>query len=173
MRRIKRPAVLVIASLFLAGGGGGGGGLLPLFAAEEKKEAPLPAAPVVTPRVTSQPAPPAVTDVQRELQEIVRIHQALQAQHVTQIREIQRIMEQARLHQQLLKDLAPARAAGGVPVTPATRNVDELIRLQKIQLIQQQAAENRSRLEEIGKQETEAKVPQPPRQPEEVKKTSA
>ncbi len=169
---IKLQTAWVLLGLFAIGES-----FCPVFAAEEKKEPPLPATTVASPvpnAVPARPAPPAVADVQRELQEIIKIHQALQAQHVTQIREIQRIMEQARLHQQLLKNLAPARAMPTAPAAsqaPGARNIEDMIRLQKIQLLQQQATQNRTRLEELSKEEKEAKAAATPPQ-EEAKKTS-
>lgn len=106
---------------------------------EEKLSSPAPAAP-------SEAGPnPAIADTYRDLQEVIRIHQLLQAQHKDQLQEIQRITEQARIHQKLLKEMQTARERAAVK--PA--RVDEILELQKIRLIQQQARENRAYLEKI------------------------
>jgi hypothetical protein len=129
-----------------------GQGWAPALAVEEQKKDIPAAKPPLASGVPTVPAtPPTVAQIHRDLQEIIRIHQMLQAQHHAQIREIHRITEQARLHQKLLRDLTPAQAlrTGTAPVKGP--NIDEMIRLQKIQLLQQEAVKSRSELEALKK----------------------
>lgn len=125
----------------------------PVFAAKEKtwqsETSPIVAPPAraggsggrYSPVV---PAPvPDVIKIQRDLENILQIHRNLEVQKFKQIREITQITEQARIHQQLLKDLALTRQVG-----PA-RTTEEAIRLQKIQLIQKQAQKNQAVMKKI------------------------
>lgn len=106
-----------------------------------------------TPNIPKIPKTPNVIQVQKELQEIVEIQRSIQASHYQQLREIQRITEQARAHQQLLKNLSASYA----PVKPTTGGVDtdEALRLEKIRLIQEQAVKNRKALEAVEKKMAE------------------
>ena len=114
----------------------------------------VPQLPKLPPRIPTAgyysqvPAKPSVVEIQKELQQIVQIHRSLQAQHQAEIAEIQRITEQAKAHQKLLMKLSTAPPSP----TAQTRDIDEVIRLQKIRLIQEQARKNRAALEEIQKQ---------------------
>lgn len=98
---------------------------------------------------------PAMAEIHQELADIIRVHQSLQLQYRDQVREIheiQRITDQARAHQKLLKDLETVRRAQEANRTMKT--LDELVRIEKIRLIQEQTRQNRVRLGEIQKQES-------------------
>ena len=96
------------------------------------------------------PKVPDVVEIQRELQKILQVQRSLQYQHYNQIREIERITVQARAHQKLLETLETSRAA-----RPETRDLDELLRREKIRLIDEETKKNRAALEEIQKKGTE------------------
>ena len=94
----------------------------------------------------------SLEQIQKDLRRIQEIHQTLQREHYEQIREIQKITEQAKAHQKLLKDLEAQRQA----VKPLnTVNVEEVLRFEKIRLIQEQARQNRAVLEGIQKRARE------------------
>lgn len=132
-------------------------------AAKEKKAVPSKkkAPPVATEPQRAEGSPvavpdypdPAVAEIHQELADIIRVHQSLQVQYRGQVREIQRITDQARAHQKLLKDLETIRHAQ--EATRAAKTLDDLVRLEKIRLIQEQTHQNRTRLKEIQKQEKE------------------
>lgn len=113
----------------------------------------LPARPPSTASYIPASAKPSVIEIQKELEQIVQIHRSLEAQHRAQIMEIQRITEQARAHQKLLKDLSAQKAR--VTASAPAPDIDEAVRLQKIRLIQEKARENRKALEEIQMKEKE------------------
>lgn len=117
------------------------------LAAEEKekqpkkvnqKELPLPRHP-----------DPSIIEVQKQLAEIIEIQKSLRIQRDQQVAEIQTIMDQARAHQKLLEELKQMRER---PVEAKTQ-IDEAIRREKIQLIEQQAIKNQAALEKYKKEE--------------------
>ena len=111
------------------------------------------------PRVPKVPAVPDVNAVRRDLQAIVAINQSLRTQQYAQIAEIQKITEQARAHQKLLQSLGPKMN----PVKPpAAIDIDEILRLEKIRLIQEQARRNREELEKIQEKSENSEKPEKP-----------
>ena len=121
---------------------------------EDKKEAnKIPN----SPSVQKVPAP-AILETQRQLEDIIQIHKTLQLGHQKEIQEIQRIMEQARAHQRLLKELAEDKGLSEGASTSVTRlDIEQAIRAQKIQLIKEQTEKNRTAVEMIEKQVIEEK----------------
>lgn len=114
-----------------------------------KKDKNLVVATAIPPKI------PDVVEIQRELQKILEIHRTLQIQHQDQIREIQRITEQARAHQKLLKTLEASRVAR----TTAPVDLDDFVRLEKIRLIEKEAQKNRASIEEMQKKAEEGEKP--------------
>ena len=111
----------------------------------EKKESPKTVE-KGSPSTTS--ASQSMEQIQKDLRRIQEIHQTLQREHYEQIREIQKITEQAKAHQKLLKDLEVQRQAAK-PLN--TFSVEEILRFEKIRLIQEEARQNRAVLEGIQK----------------------
>lgn len=125
-----RPAIVFVFLVFLFVLAGP-----PLFSADDqRRQAPSPPVRVDIPKPAAQ--------VQRELQDILQIQQTLQLRQATQLREIQKITEQAKIHQRLLNNLTTPPS-----VSPPQRDLEEVLRLQKIALIQKQVQENRAILE--------------------------
>jgi hypothetical protein len=154
--------------------------------AEYTKPSKLP--PKITAKSFQTVRDPSVTEIQKELQTIVKLHRSLQQQHREQIVEIQRITEQAQAHQKLLKNLADMRKTVAPADVPA---MDEALRIEKIRLIQEQARQNRVTLEKIREEaiqqkqeslskaleskaakETSKKTSSPPAEKEDDKKSS-
>lgn len=139
-----------------------------VFAGEDqRRQIPLPPS---IPKVEKSPTaglPPrapkiwdtSVVETQRELQDILRIHRTLQVQQQSQLREIQRITEQARIHQKILKDLAAGKEALGIKSNVKT--VEETIRLQKIALIEKEARKNRAHLKRLQRRTAQEKKSAP------------
>lgn len=138
---------------------------------------PVPKIPKYSvPKVPNYARPGALEDVariQRELQDIIRIHQSLQFEQQRENREIQRIREQTQIHKQLLNNLAAA------PSPPGPTSPEEALRAEKIRLIDEEAQKNRNTIEKIqGKQkeatqEKPVKVSSPPASSKKDKKKSA
>lgn len=95
----------------------------------------------------------SVVETQRQLEDIIRTHQILQMEQQTQLREIQRITEQARIHQKILNELKTAGQAGGGGTT-----VEEAIRVQKVALIQEETRKNRLRLRRLQRKAAREKT---------------
>lgn len=80
-----------------------------------------------------------LTEINRQLQEIIRMNDAIKASQATKIAELQRIQEQAKIHQKILNNLVMSKATAPV-VRPS--DVDEVLRQEKIRLIREQASRN-------------------------------
>lgn len=147
MKRFATISVLLIISVMMAPN-------VLCGAENDKNKIPAPRqSKVPTARNTVPNLPdPAVAEIRRQLEEIIQIHKTLQQVHQGQLREIQRITDQARAHQKLLNQLAPVRASNQVV---KSSNLEEIIRMEKIRQIQVQAQQNRAALEEL-KAEREA-----------------
>ena len=81
----------------------------------------------------------APEDVQKQIQEIIRLNEKMQTQHREQAAELQRIQEQASIHKKILADLEKARSVRAIAVPP---DQTELLRQEKLRLIRQQTQEN-------------------------------
>lgn len=103
-----------------------------------------------TPLVSPSLPDPAIAEIQKDLREILRVHQLIQKQYREEVREIQRITEQAQAHQKLLQELEAARQ---IQKVQAGMSPEEFIRLEKIRLIQEETRRNRTMIEEIQRQE--------------------
>ncbi len=127
------------------------------FSAENKKRKlpSVPEKPIVIKPVTLPIPPhipdPSIAEIQKQLQEILKVHQSLELQRDRELEEIQKIMEQSRIHQQLLKDLAKPAQVKQQPV------LEEALRREKIQIIEKEALKNQSKIEELKKKSSPKK----------------
>ncbi len=92
-------------------------------------------------------APPSVSDVQRELTELIQLNETIRQTQQGQVKSAQQIIEQARIHQRILDDLNAA--------DPAVRNVQptdaqEILRQEKLRLIREQTERNRRIIESLN-----------------------
>jgi hypothetical protein len=173
LRGLPLLTLAALISIFLIAGSQS------LGAKEEKKQQTQPSKPIASspanaprpkatvaassakPAATTAIAPPttsvsSIIDIQRELKDILEVHRTLQARHYDDIREIQRITEQARAHQKLLGELAAVRK---MREAKPGLDMEEILRLQKIRIIQDQAYQNRTSLEQIrAKLEVQEKI---------------
>ena len=113
---------------------------------EEKKESDK----IPTPS-TVQKAPDAnMLETQRQLEDIIRVHKNLQLEHQREIEEVQRIIEQARTHQKLLKELSQEKGLSAGASSPVTKiDLEQAIRSQKIHLIKEQTEKNQAEIREL------------------------
>ena len=117
---------------------------------EKKDPGPIPSPPHV------QIPNGSVAETQKQLDDIIQVHQTLQLEHQKEIVEIQRILGQARAHQRLLKELAEEKGISGGASSSVTRlDIEQAIRSQKIQLIKEQTGKNRAAIEDLEKQAVE------------------
>ena len=120
-------------------------------ALEEKKEESnkLPSAPSV-----HKVPDTAVLETQHQLEGIIQVHKNLQLEHQKEIQEIQRIIEQARTHQRLLKELSQEKGLSAGASSSVTKiDLEQAIRSQKIQLIKEQTEKNRAEIQALEQKE--------------------
>ncbi len=88
-------------------------------------------------------------ETQRQLEDVIQVHKNLQLEHQREIEEIQKIIEQARTHQKLLKDLSQEKGLSAGASSPVTKiDLEQAIRSQKIQLMKEQTEKNRTETRE-------------------------
>lgn len=88
-------------------------------------------------------------DINRQLQNIIKLNENLKMSQSSKAAEIQAIQEQARIHQQLLKNLESTKSSEAV----VSRNdVDEVLRQEKIRLIREQTSRSQEIIKSLGQQ---------------------
>ena len=109
--------------------------------------------PVVTAVMPARPpaADTRIAEIRAQIEGIVKLNESLKARYRDQAAEIQRITEQARIHQRILSDLETARK-----VRTAVRPVDttEILEQEKIKLIKQETQKNQNFLQDLEKGRT-------------------
>lgn len=93
-----------------------------------------------------------IIEIQRELNEIIRLNESLKTRYATQSQEIQRITEQARIHQQILSRLDSVNHEP--PAALAQDTVQAEVGKEKIRLIREEAEKNRNYLNQLETQPT-------------------
>lgn len=117
-------------TLVAAGGGGGGGEEEETVAATEEE---------ALEEAVKQKA--QIQKAQSEIDAIIEMNQTVRSLHKDRIAEIQRIHEQALIHQKLLKDLQAAAKANS--------DIQNLLRREKVRLIQKETEKNRQLMETL------------------------
>lgn len=93
-----------------------------------------------------------LAQTQQQINEILRIQKTLKGMTQKDRVEVQRINESARLHQRILKGIGKSPAGTYKPV-----DAQEILRQEKIRLIQEETLKNRSILENMRKKSSIAK----------------
>lgn len=88
---------------------------------------------------------PEILKIQNQIQEIIKINEDLKNNYADQAAQIQKISEQAKIHEKILKDLEETKKFS----RPATENY---LDLEKVKLIQKETEENRKFLTSIQNQ---------------------
>lgn len=81
----------------------------------------------------------SAAEVNEQIQSIIKMNESLKATHAARISQLHSIQEQAKFHQQILKDLETVKPAAPV-INPS--DVDEVLRQEKIRLIREQTIRN-------------------------------
>jgi hypothetical protein len=123
----------------------------PISASSAPYSPPKPPPAAVT-RVQKSPVPSlpsgavdtSVVNIQNQIKEIIRINESLKANEQRHLAEIQRIMDQARVHQRILEEL---RAAKGTKGKAKPSEAEELLRQEKLRLIQEETEKNKKFIE--------------------------
>lgn len=80
--------------------------------------------------------------IQRQISEMIKVHEQLKLRYQSQAAEIQRIAEQAKIHQRILQDLEKQRRV----TAKETLDAQEILRQEKIRMIIQETQKNQSYL---------------------------
>jgi hypothetical protein len=154
-------------------------------AEEEGEEAPLvpelpqiPKVPTVKTGIPQLPqagaggAEPSVQDpeivrIKNQIQEIIKINESLKSNYAGQAAEIQKISEQARVHQRILKDLETARGHQQAARPGSETYLNE----EKIRLIKKETEKNQKFLDSLQGQEIPKSIKPVPIQEQEARKS--
>ena len=112
------------------------------------------------PKVPKVPAPvtrenvqeiPDVREIQKQIQEIISLNASLKTRYHDQVAEIQRISEQAKIHQRILKDYEKARKNAQAPYR--TTDAKEILAQEKLRLIAAETQKNRQFIQKLEKKD--------------------
>lgn len=97
---------------------------------------------------SAAPAMPqtSVKQIEDQLNEILTVNENLKKLYAEHVAEIQRVTEEARIHKQILQSLEAVKAAKN----PISADTQELLRQEKIRLIQQETDKNRQFLHDLN-----------------------
>lgn len=93
--------------------------------------------PVITPQ--------AVSEAQRQVNEIIALNQSLELRQMNQMAEVRRIIDQAKIHQKILSDLQKVPRLE----KPKVASSEELLRQEKIRLIVSETSRNKETIKKI------------------------
>ena len=94
---------------------------------------------------------PDIAGTQKQIDEILRLHEQIKKVSQSQALEIQRITDQASIHKKILQDLQKTGVAD-VRKKYLAKDAAELLRQEKIRLIQEQTLQNRNWIERVSPQ---------------------
>lgn len=130
--------------------------------------------PAAVPSVSVTPPVPVVvsrdveiTRIKTQIQDIIKINEGLKANYADQAAEIQKISEQARIHQRILKDLETAKVQQKAVQTTPQNFLDN----EKIKLIQKETEKNQKYLETLKTSDVSKKVQPIPMQEQDAGKS--
>lgn len=94
--------------------------------------------------VTNMPPDAQIIDIQRQISEIIRINESLKQRYQSQAGEIQRIVEQSKIHQRILNDLEESNRKKQEDL-----NADSQLKKEKVSLINEQTRKNKETIDLI------------------------
>lgn len=117
----------------------------------QQAKPPVPLATPVIPKPLSIPRmDPQVVKIQKEIQGILKLNEELKDRYRSQVKEIQRINEQAKIHQKILDDISKIPRK---PVVLKPQDTEELLKQEKLRMIEQETVANRKFIEGLKKGE--------------------
>ena len=99
---------------------------------------------------------PEVVRIRQQIQDIIKINDEIKGKYNNQSAEIQRISEQAQIHQRILTDLETAK---NVKRTYTPTDATEIVRQEKLRLIEDQTKRNKRTMEKIKGNTSKTKEP--------------
>lgn len=116
---------------------------------ESEEEEMPPIMPDLPPIPAALSQDPEIIRIRKQIQDIMKINEDLKASYAGQAAEIQRVSEQAKIHQRILQDLEVAKKQ-----QQAARPTSEaFLNQEKIRLIQKETEKNRKFLETLQGQD--------------------
>ena len=106
-------------------------------------------APIVPPAVPA--ATPSIDRIRQQISDIIRINEDLKMRNRSQIAEIQRISDQARVHQRILADLEAAPQEAKTEFRSS--DVGAILKQEKIRMIGDETEKNRQRIDQLKTEE--------------------
>ena len=97
--------------------------------------------------VLPSPGEPNIKKIQKQINDIIKLNENLKVRYQSQASEIQRITDQAKIHRQILENMSNLKGRK-ILVKPMDR--DEVLRQEKVRLIQKTTEENRKYVETLG-----------------------
>ncbi|MBU9888516.1 MAG: hypothetical protein KTQ49_01435 [Candidatus Omnitrophica bacterium] len=123
----------------------------------------VPVPPPATGRRTSPVPPPKAGDpqIRQEIQKILDLDKKIKSLQGNKSVQLQRIQEQARIHQRILGELESSRknGAAGKPV-----DKDALLAQEKLRIIREQTQRNAQTVDEFQQKTGSSNVPEPARE---------
>lgn len=111
---------------------------------------------------------PEIVKIKSQIQDIIKINESLKSNYSEQAAEIQKISEQARIHQRILKDLETAKAQQKA----ARAGSENFMNDEKIRLIQKETEKNQKFLDTLQSQDVSKNVrPIPMQEQQETRKS--
>ena len=133
----------------------------------------VPTGNTALPQGLQQPIPvalsqdPEIIRIRKQIQDIIKINEGLKATYASQAAEIQKVSEQAKIHQRILQDLEAARAQQQM----ASPSSEAYLNQEKIRLIQKETEKNRKFLDTLKNQNLSKTLKPIPMQDQETQKS--
>jgi len=89
----------------------------------------------------------SILNLQKQISDIIKLNESIKASQQAQVGEVQRIIEQARIHQRILTELKEGEGKEEVKSSDA----EVLLKQEKVRLIQNETEKNKEFIEEIEK----------------------
>ena len=91
---------------------------------------------------------PSIVRIQQQINEIMRLNEMLKGRNQSQMAEIQRISDQARIHQKILKNLQVEAETEGKEEVKAS-DAAAILYQEKLRLIRDETETNRKKIQEL------------------------
>ncbi len=107
----------------------------------------IPSLPKIPPPVTPTGIDNSILKIQQQIKEIIKLNDTLKLRYADRAAEIQRISEQARIHQHILEQLQ--KIPKSRPTVSAV-DTDEILRQEKIRLIRDETKKNHQLIQNLN-----------------------
>ena len=102
------------------------------------------------------PVPPDIKEIQKQIADIIRLNETLKLKNQSQIKEIQRVMEQARIHQKILSELKSLPNLAN-PRELTSADSEAILEQEKLRVISQDTEKSKKLMVDLSSSEAEQK----------------